>query len=332
MVEAGLRRIRCCRPATSQVRHRAASSSSRRAPGLRATSKTKWTEPSWRVTGSYKFTDDCVLLPDRVARLQGRRLQRPDGTSGLMVPELTRPVDPEFATNYELGFKYAERQRPSCASIRRLLHEVRGRAARGQHHHGEERRAVPGDSVLQRGRGRSEGRGTRIPGAGHGQLPQCARRRRYLDAKYKSFIINQPGHRRPGERRRDSGVQPATSPACRCRVRRRTAAPIRHLHLGVGLGRRTATSPATCTTRTRTCSTSRRRAATYDAYLNAKTLLNASVGYTSEDGRWFVRGYGRNLGRALSHRVAVGGDAVDALAVGRAEQLRYRGRYEIRRR
>jgi iron complex outermembrane receptor protein len=33
----------------------------------------------------------------------------------------------------------------------------------------------------------------------------------------------------------------------------------------------------------------------YDAYLDEKNLLNASVTYTAADERWFVRGYGRNL-------------------------------------
>ena len=33
----------------------------------------------------------------------------------------------------------------------------------------------------------------------------------------------------------------------------------------------------------------------YDAYLDAKDLINASVTYTAPDARWFVRGYGKNL-------------------------------------
>jgi iron complex outermembrane recepter protein len=33
----------------------------------------------------------------------------------------------------------------------------------------------------------------------------------------------------------------------------------------------------------------------YDAYLDEKTLLGASVTYTGADDRYFVRGYGRNL-------------------------------------
>jgi iron complex outermembrane receptor protein len=33
----------------------------------------------------------------------------------------------------------------------------------------------------------------------------------------------------------------------------------------------------------------------YDAYLDEKNLINASVTYTGADGAWFVRGYGRNL-------------------------------------
>ena len=33
----------------------------------------------------------------------------------------------------------------------------------------------------------------------------------------------------------------------------------------------------------------------YDAYLDEKNLINASVTYTADDGNWFVRGYGKNL-------------------------------------
>ena len=33
----------------------------------------------------------------------------------------------------------------------------------------------------------------------------------------------------------------------------------------------------------------------YDAYLDEKNLLNASVTYTDPDANWFVRGYGKNL-------------------------------------
>jgi iron complex outermembrane receptor protein len=41
----------------------------------------------------------------------------------------------------------------------------------------------------------------------------------------------------------------------------------------------------------------------YDAYLDAKDLINASVTYTAQDARWFVRGYGRNLTDEL-YRIA----------------------------
>ncbi|MCZ8132898.1 MAG: TonB-dependent receptor [Steroidobacteraceae bacterium] len=67
--------------------------------------KTTWNEPSWRVTGSYRFADDLFsyLTISRGYKAGGYNDQT--GTSGLLVPELTRPVDPEFATNYEIGFK-----------------------------------------------------------------------------------------------------------------------------------------------------------------------------------------------------------------------------------
>ena len=68
--------------------------------------KKKWSEPSWRFTGSYMLTDAwfSYLTVSRGYKAGGYNDQT--GTSGLMVSELTRPVDPEFATNYELGFKF----------------------------------------------------------------------------------------------------------------------------------------------------------------------------------------------------------------------------------
>jgi iron complex outermembrane receptor protein len=41
----------------------------------------------------------------------------------------------------------------------------------------------------------------------------------------------------------------------------------------------------------------------YDAYLDQKTLLNASITYTSESQRYFIRAYGRNLSDEI-YRIA----------------------------
>ena len=87
-------------------------------PGFENLSET-WTEPSWRVVGSYKFTDDLFALRARSRdgyKAGGYNDQT--GTSGLMVSELTRPVDPEFATNYEIGMKWESEDGTVSASTR----------------------------------------------------------------------------------------------------------------------------------------------------------------------------------------------------------------------
>ena len=66
----------------------------------------KWSEPSWRLTGSYQWNDSLFsyLTVSRGYKAGGYNDQT--GTSGLLVPSLTRPVDPEYATNYEFGLKF----------------------------------------------------------------------------------------------------------------------------------------------------------------------------------------------------------------------------------
>ena len=74
-------------------------------PGFENLSES-WTEPSWRIVGSYKFTDKLFGYATISEGYKAGGYNDQTGTSGLMVSELTRPVDPEFATNYEIGMKW----------------------------------------------------------------------------------------------------------------------------------------------------------------------------------------------------------------------------------
>ncbi len=67
--------------------------------------KTKWSEPSWRVTGSWQINDAAFAYLTVSEGYKAGGYNDQTGTSGILVPELTRPVNPEFARNYELGFK-----------------------------------------------------------------------------------------------------------------------------------------------------------------------------------------------------------------------------------
>ena len=63
----------------------------------------------------------------------------------------------------------------------------------------------------------------------------------------------------------------------------------------------------------------------YDAYLDEKNLLNASVRTPAPTAPGSCAVTVATTGRAISHRLAVGRHAVDAHAMGRAGQLRHRG-------
>ena len=64
-----------------------------------------WTEPSYRLTGSYKFNDDMFLYGTVSRGYKAGGYNDQTGSSGTLSPLITRPVDPEFATNLEIGLK-----------------------------------------------------------------------------------------------------------------------------------------------------------------------------------------------------------------------------------
>ncbi len=73
-------------------------------PGYGNLSST-WTEPSYRLTGSYKFNDDMFLYGTVSRGYKAGGYNDQTGSSGGISPLITRPVDPEFATNIEIGLK-----------------------------------------------------------------------------------------------------------------------------------------------------------------------------------------------------------------------------------
>ncbi len=249
-----------------------------------------------------------------------------------MVSELTRPVDPEFATNYELGLKFENEAQPHPLQPDHLLHGVRGCAARGEHHHDERlRRDVPGDGVLQRGRGGSEGRGTRVPGAASRNAFRIRAQASYLDAEYTEFQSSPAAGRRSGDGGDDPAVRRRLLGPAGARARRSSWARSRAsipVELGNGGALEFTGEYYHEDENLFYISAAGRQ---YDAYLDEKNLLNASVTYTA-DGRQVLPARVRQEpdGRALPHCLAVGRDAVDAHAVGRTDQLRRRSRHGFR--
>ncbi len=217
------------------------------------------------------------------------------GTSGLMVSELTRPVDPEFATNYEIGMKWESEDSRFRFNPTVFFTDVQGCPARGEHpHRSTNGRHVPGDRVLQRGRSRSEGHRTRVPGGAHGRLPDpCA-------GVVPRCVVQRVHHRPAGgspTRSRAatilafygdfSGLPVPRSPEFMGSIQGiytwslasggRVDFGAEYYHEDENLFYISAAGRE------------------YDAYLDEKNLINASVTYTAPDGNWFVRGYGKNL-------------------------------------
>jgi iron complex outermembrane receptor protein len=67
--------------------------------------KTTWSEPSWRLTGSYKFTPTVFGYATVSRGYKAGGYNDQTGSNGFFDSTLTRPVNPEFATNFELGLK-----------------------------------------------------------------------------------------------------------------------------------------------------------------------------------------------------------------------------------
>ena len=67
--------------------------------------KTTWSEPSWRLTGSYKFTPAVFGYATVSRGYKAGGYNDQTGSNGFFDSTLTRPVNPEFATNFELGLK-----------------------------------------------------------------------------------------------------------------------------------------------------------------------------------------------------------------------------------
>ncbi len=260
-------------------------------PGFENLERT-WSEPSWRVTGSYQATEDLFSYLTVSYGYKAGGYNDQTGTSGLMVPTLTRPVDPEFATNYELGLKY---QSPGG--------RLRVNPTIFYTEYEDAQRAVNIITVKDGAQFQetvfynaaeveSKGAELEIQALLTDNLRVRAQMS-YLDAKYKSFAINQPGlvdpvsggqilpfnedfsglpvPRSPEKMGSIQATYMFSLPAGTLDVSGEVYYEDANLFYISAAGRE------------------------YDAYLNAKTLLNASLTYSDNDDRYFVRVYGKNL-------------------------------------
>ncbi len=261
-------------------------------PGFENLSES-WTEPSWRIVGSYKFTDKLFGYATISEGYKAGGYNDQTGTSGLMVSELTRPVDPEFATNYEIGVKW-ESEDSRYRLNPTVFYTTYKDAQRAVNIITEKNGAQFQETVFYNA-AEVEAKGIELEF--QAALTDSFRVRAqmsYLDASYNEFIINQPGLSDPASggvilpfSADFSGLPVPRSPELMGSIQGiytwelanggRVDLAGEYYHEDENLFYISAAGRE------------------YDAYLDAKDLLSASVTYTAQDARWFVRGYGRNL-------------------------------------
>ena len=253
----------------------------------------EWKEPSWRVTGSYKFNDQLFtyLTVSRGYKAGGYNDQT--GTSGLMVSELTRPVDPEFATNYEIGFKFeSENQR---LRFNPTIYYTEYDDAQRAVNIITERNGAQFQETVFYNAAQVTAKGVELEF--QALITDAFRVRAqasYLDAKYDEFIIDQPGLVDPASGGEIlpffgdfSGLPVPRSP--------KYSGAISGTYT-IGLGNDASidvTGEVYYEDKNLYYISAAGR--DFDAYLDEKTLLNLSVTYTPDSERYFIRAYGKNL-------------------------------------
>ncbi len=262
-------------------------------PGFSNLSET-WTEPSWRIVGSYKFTDKLFGYATISEGYKAGGYNDQTGTSGLMVSELTRPVDPEFATNYEIGMKW-ESEDGRYRFNPTVFFTTYDDAQRAVNILTVNQSGATFQETVFYNAAEVEAKGIELEfQAALTDNFRIRAQASYLDAEYKSFVIDQP-----------EVTDPVTGATIQAFNADFSGLPVPRSPEFMG-------SIQGIYTWTLSSGSSVDFAAEYyhedenlfyiaapgreyDAYLDEKNLINASVTYNAPDGNWFVRGYGKNL-------------------------------------
>jgi iron complex outermembrane receptor protein len=262
-------------------------------PGFENLSE-EWTEPSWRVVGSYKFTENLFLYGTISDGYKAGGYNDQTGTSGLMVSELTRPVDPEFATNYEIGMKW-ESEDGRYRFNPTVFYTTYEDAQRAVNIITVNSSGATFQETVFYNAAEVEAKGIELEF--QAALTDAFRLRAqasYLKAEYNEFVINQP-----------SVTDPVTGATIQEFSEDFSGLPVPRSPEVMGSIQGTYTWELASGARIELgaeyyhedenlfyISAAGRQ---YDAYLDEKNLINASLTYTNVDGNWFVRGYGKNL-------------------------------------
>ena len=254
--------------------------------------KESWSEPTWRVTGSYRITDALFsyLTVSRGYKAGGYNDQT--GTSGVMVAGLTRPVDPEFATNYELGFKY---EAPSGRwRFNPTIYLTEYDDAQRAVNIITERGGAQFQETVFYNAAKVESKGIELEL--EALLTDRFRIRAqaaYLDAKYDEFIIDQPGLSDPAS---GGTILPFFGDFSGLPVPRAPefSGAISGIYtLPLARGQLELSGDVYYEDENLFYISAAGR--DFDAYLDSKTLVGAAATYTSDSDRYFLRVYGKNL-------------------------------------
>jgi iron complex outermembrane recepter protein len=250
-----------------------------------------WSEPSWRVTGSFKMTPDVFAYGTVSRGYKAGGYNDQTGTSGILVPELTRPVDPEFATNFEIGFKteWLDNRLRINPTVFFTEYKDAQRAANII----TLRSGTPFQETVYYNAAEVSAKGAELEV--QALFTDSFRIRvaaSYLDAKYDNFVINQPsivvGPNEIQALNQDlTGLPVPRSPELSGSI-----AAIYDLDLANG-GKLQFSGDVYYEDENLFYISAVGR--DFDAYLDEKTLLNAAVSWTSPDERWTARVYGKNL-------------------------------------
>jgi iron complex outermembrane receptor protein len=254
-----------------------------------------WSEPTWRLLGSYQVTDDwnTYLRFDRGFRSGGYNDQV--GTSGNPIADdEKRPTNPEFANSVELGSK-----------LEALDKRLRFNAALFYVKYKDAQRAL--NSTVTNAQGTQfqqtlffNAADATVKGV---ELELLARPNEaftvganftWQDAKYDKFQANTDFDETTQCSGCPAGIDIVLSGLPITRAPKTKGAIFGNYRWNLGSGALELTGSVAYEARNIFYYSDAGRA--FDAFLDQKTLLDASVQYTAAEDRWFIKAYGKNLG------------------------------------
>jgi iron complex outermembrane receptor protein len=262
--------------------------------------KEDWSEPTYSARVSYQFTDDvgAYFRYDRGFKSGGYNDQT--GTQGFFVPALLDAYDPEFADSFEVGFKstyldnrlrfnaalfmadYEDAQRSVVASV--CVPRAGGPIVCPDGQAGDPFQATAFFNAADVSVKGLELEATALIIDGLLIRANIS----YNDGEYDKFETDTDGD---GVNDLDlSGLTLTRTPEWK--------AGINTLYTHDAFGGRMDWNMVVSYEDENVfyyADRSKGLGAEFDSFLDEKTLLDASVTYTAEDGRWFVRGFGNNL-------------------------------------